>query len=107
MERIGNNPYYPPMPNPFFGFPYCPPPQAHPTFTPFLDPPIKRTFQEFFDFSEANGVSNKAELRNVLYRLMIFIDENYQAANDPRVKGDVIFSYCDLFSPRFIASLMN
>jgi hypothetical protein len=38
---------------------------------------------------------------------MIFIDESYQAAADPRVKGGVLLSYCDLFSPRFIGPILN
>lgn len=38
---------------------------------------------------------------------MIFIDENYQAAADPRAKGGVLLSYCDLYSPRFIGPLLN
>ena len=46
LERMGNSPYYPPVPNPFFAFPFCPHPQTFPPpFAPYLDPPIKRLLQ--------------------------------------------------------------
>jgi hypothetical protein len=39
--------------------------------------------------------------------MMIFIDENYPAVSDPRVKDEVLLSYCDLFSPKFIGPLLT
>jgi hypothetical protein len=109
---MGNNPYYPPMPNPFFSFPpyYPPPPQhAFPPFPlpPYPEPTIKMLLNEFLQHSQAHALDNKMELREILYKLIIFIDQNQAAIGDPRVKDTVLLSYCDIFSPKFIGPLLN
>jgi hypothetical protein len=98
------------MPNPFFSFSGYPPhPQAYPPFPLQLlpEPTIKRILEEYLASSEYDSYDGKSALRNVLYGLMVFIDQNYPSAKDPRVREGVLLSYCDIFSPKFIGPLIT
>lgn len=105
---MGGNPYYPPMPNPFFSFPYFPPPQAFPPLPyQYPEPSTTRVFQEFLLVSANEATISKTAIRNILRKMVTYIDENYLSIRDPRIKEDILLSYCDIYSPKFIGPLLD
>ena len=110
-ERMPGGHYFPPMPPPYFGFPFSQPspPYPHlPRFPPHFqsESTLKRLMQGFMNQAEERGIYNKKELKETLYELMVFIDKNSDLIDDPRSKEKIFLSYCDEFEPRLAGPLL-
>lgn len=81
------------------------PPYLHypPPMFPYPKPPIKKMLERFL--YESN--TDKYLLKTAIYRLMVFIDSNYEIIQDPRAKDRLFLSYCDQFDPTFIKPLIH